>query len=56
MGMFPFRYFDWFGLFGLVFEFVHLVGLRKSSNMKKINNTNILSMKNGRNTNLEKKN
>ena len=44
----------WFG-----FLFVHfqhrLAGLRKSSNMRKINNTNILPMKNGRNTNILKK-
>lgn len=45
--------------FGLVWVFVcfqhHLVGLRKSSNMRKVNNTNILLVKNGRNTNLQKK-
>lgn len=44
--------------FGLVWFFVcfqhHLVGLRKSSNMRKVNNTNILPVKNGSNTNFRR--
>lgn len=56
VGMSPFRYLHWFGLVFLFVHFQHhLAGLRKSSNIRKINNANILPMKNGRNTNVLKK-